>query len=258
MAELTAPWRSRPRLPESPLGRNVIHRQAAPVAKGGERRGERGQEGKGRGSSQSGAVHRVALPSSRNRRHHSMRRPSPRQRGALLDTPGAVRSLKPGRARSHCAQHAPPSPTQESLRGSRSKCSEEEERGEGGRGSGRSPRRRAAVGFQAPAGHALQCGSLTHNVGSQRLSVDSTIREPGRTSNVSNTVNGRPGTSACTLLRTVHELSALCTELVLSHAPFRAHYAGPDATPKTGLGQAAPGKAVLPALPRCFVRADTP
>ena len=43
------------------------------------------------------------------------------------------------------------------------------------------------------------------------------------------------------------------SELVLSHAPFRAHHAGPDATQgKKGLGQAAPGKVVLPALPAVF------
>ena len=257
MAELTAPWRSRPRLPESPLGRNVIHRQAAPVAKGGERRGERGQEGEGRGSSQSGAVHRVALPSSRNRRHHSMR-------GRLLGSAGLRSTRRAQSVHSSLGERGLTTPSMHRQAPHRRACGvpgqsvvrrrrEEKEGGalvvlQGGGRCGVSGPRRSRTSVR-----------LSHTyVGSQRLSVDSTVREPGRTSNVSNTVNGRPGTSACTLLRTVHELSALCTELVLSHAPFRAHYAGPDATPKTGLGQAAPGKAVLPALPRCFVRADTP
>jgi hypothetical protein len=150
VAELTAPWRSRPRLPESPLGRNVIHRQAAPVAKGGERRGERGQEGEGRGSSQSGAVHRVALPSSRNRRHHSMR-------GRLLGSAGLRSTRRAQSVHSSLGERGLTTPSMHRQVPHRRACGvpgqssrEEEERGEGGRGSGRSPRRRALWGFRPP------------------------------------------------------------------------------------------------------------
>ena len=135
-----------------------------------------------------------------------MQRPSPWQRGAQLGTPGAVRSFKPGRARSHHAWHASQAPLRRAcgVPGRSGSRKEEREREEGGAPVVHSPGRRAAVGFQAPAGHAL----VTHFSAalSCRIttsSVHSTTRERGTDVKCIHMLNVVAWALARTLLRTM-------------------------------------------------------